>query len=236
MFTQGGELMFGSYRNFVDLTMPITSNMSVPPAVRKALPSVTIKKLKDAKQDGYQVSFFETGIHAGTHLDAPIHMVPSGATIDKLPLNHFFGEGYCIDCTEVGPNGSVTAEVLSKADGKIKPGMIVFLCTGWSDKMFGTDEYWFDSPVLDPSGAQWLVNQKAKIAGFDFFQEAAAKANTINPEKYLVHKILLSNGCLNIEHLVNLQFVVNREFYAFALPLYLSDTEGSPTRVIAFLR
>ncbi len=47
--------------------------------------------------------------------------------------------------------------------------------------------------------------------------------------------ILLSNGCLNIEHLINLEQVVGREFFTCAFPLRLEGMEGSPTRVVAFL-
>ena len=223
------------YKKIVDLTLPVVNNMSVPLGARKNRPPVSISKVRTHEENGFQSSLYQSGIHVGTHLDAPLHMIAGGETIDRLPLEYFFGDAYCIDCSEVKPNEQITAEILSKAENDVKPGMIVLLYTGWSDKMFGTDEYWIDSPVLGASGAQWLVDHGAKMAGYDFFQEEAAKAEKPDPSKYMAHKILLSNGCLNIEHMTNMKECVGKKFFLVAFPLRLKDTEGAPTRAVAFL-
>lgn len=223
-----------AYQKIVDCTLPITTNMSVPPANRN-LPPVEFELIKDPKKDNIQVGFFRSGIHAGTHLDAPRHVLAAGKTIDELDLSYFFGEAFCIDCSDVKPNEPVTAEMLEYASDKIRPGMIVFLYTGWSDKMFGGDEYWSESPYLGTDAAQWLVDHGVKIAGFDFFQEIAAKTTQIDPTKFEVHHIILENGCLNIEHLTNLKELVNQTFDVIAMPLKIVGAEGSPTRVVALL-
>lgn len=221
------------FNEIIDLTIDIVSGMSTPPGVRKALPPVEFKKFKDADVDGIQVGFFQSGIHAGTHLDAPRHILAGEKTIDQLDLGHFLGEGYCMDVSQVKANEPVTAEMLEPYANKIKTGMIVFLYSGWSDKMWGTDEYWDDSPYLGEDAARWLVDHKVKIAGYDFFQDVGAKGFVTRPEKFVVHKILLRSECLNIEHLINLGKVVDTEFYVIALPLKLIGAEGSPTRVVA---
>ncbi|MDR1732806.1 MAG: cyclase family protein [Synergistaceae bacterium] len=221
------------YREIIDLTLGIVSNMSVPPGNRKTLPPVEFRLYSDASKDGIQVGFYQQGIHAGTHLDAPRHIVPGGKTIDELPLDYFMGKGYCINCTAVKPNEPVTAAMLDYASSKIKKGMMAFLYTGWSDKMFGQDAYWNDSPFLGEDAAQWLVDHGTKIAGFDFFQEIGAKQPVLNPALFKVHKILLEHGCLNIEHLTNLGKVVDSIFDVIALPLKIIGAEGSPTRVLA---
>ena len=222
-----------SYEEVIDLTLPITTGMSVPPGNRKSLPPVEFRLYKDADKDGIQVGFYQQGIHAGTHLDAPRHIIPGGKTIDELDFHYFMGRGFCIDCSQVKPNEPVTAQMLDYAAEKIRPGMMIFLYTGWSDRMFGTDEYWSDSPYLGEDGARWLIQHKAKVAGFDFFQEIGAKASVIDPSRFAVHRIILGNGCLNIEHLTNLGSLVNTEFDVIALPLKIIGAEGSPARVIA---
>lgn len=221
------------FHEIIDLTMDIKTGMSTPPGVRKALPQVEFKLYKDADRDGIQVGFFQSGIHAGTHLDAPRHILAGQKTIDQLDLGHFLGPGYCMDVSQVKANEPVTAAMMEPDESKIKPGMIVFLYSGWSDRMWGTDEYWDDSPYLSEDGAQWLVDHRVKIAGYDFFQDAGAKGFVTDPEKFVVHKILLGNGCLNIEHLTNLGKVANTDFFVIALPLKIIGAEGSPTRVIA---
>ncbi len=221
------------FSEIIDLTINIESGMSTPPGVRKALPPVEFRLYKKADVDGIQVGFFQSGIHAGTHLDAPRHILAGKKTIDQVALSHFLGKGYCVDVSNVKPNEPVTAEMLEPYKDKIEPGMIVLLYTGWSDKMWGKDEYWDDSPYLGEDAAQWLADHKVKIAGYDFFQDAGAKGFVTNPEKFVVHKILLSSECLNIEHLTNLKKVVDSEFFVIALPLKLIGAEGSPTRVVA---
>lgn len=224
------------YKALIDLTLPIVSNMSVPPANENMMPPVDFKLYKDAKKDGIQVGFFQEGIHSGTHLDAPRHIFAEGETIENLPLEHFMGKAVCLDCRTVKPNEPVTAEMLEPYANMMEPGIIALLYTGWSDKMFGTKEYWFDSPYLGEDAAQWLVDHGAKIVGFDFFQEAGAKCDHVQPEKFMVHKIILGNNCLNIEHLTNLGAIYGKSFDIIALPLRLVGAEGSPTRVVALIK
>lgn len=225
--------MFGIYKEIIDLTLSVKTNMEVPPANKKTIPPVELRNYRIHEDNGIHIGFYQTGIHAGTHIDAPLHIIPGGKTIDQLDLSYFLGEAYCIDCSEVKPNEPVTAKMLNAAADSIKSGMIVFLYTGWSDKMFGNEKYWSDSPYLGEDAARWLVKMKVKIAGYDFFQEIGAKQVELNPELFVVHKILLGNGILNIEHLTNLGQVVGTNFFCVALPLKLVGAEGSPTRVVA---
>ena len=49
--------------------------------------------------------------HAGTHVDAPIHIVPNGKSIDELPLDAFVGTGAVISVKKNGGE-EVTAKDL----------------------------------------------------------------------------------------------------------------------------
>jgi len=226
------------YTEIVDLTLPITTGMPVPPGNRKSLPPVEFRLYREAARDGIQVGYYQTGIHAGTHLDAPRHIVAGGKTIDQLPLEQFMGRGLVIDCSAVEANAPVTAAMLEAAADKIEPGMIVLLYTGWSDRYFndGSDTYWTESPYLGEDAAAWLVAHQAKIVGFDFFQEIGAKRTEIDPSLFHVHQIILGSGCLNIEHLTGLGSLLGKDFDVIALPLKLIGAEGSPTRVAALIR
>ena len=160
------------YSEIIDLTLPVYTGMSIPPANRENSPRVLVENRVNVGERGIHASYYQQGIHAGTHLDSPLHVVKGGATIDEMPLSHFMGPGCCIDCTEVKPNEPVTAAMLEKG---------------------------------------------AKVAGFDFFQDLGAKSNELHPEDFVVHRILLENGCLNIEHMTNLGKVVNTRFDLIAL-------------------
>jgi len=225
--------MIGNYSEVIDLTLPITTGMDIPTGIRNKIPQVEFKLYKKADVDGIQVGFFQTPIHAGTHLDAPRHILPEGVTLDDVSLDTFVGEAYCADVSQVKPNGEVTVAMLEPYTNKIRKGGILFLYTGWNEKMFGTIEYWNDSPVLGLEAAQWLADKGVKLLGYDFFQDAGAKGYETNPANFKAHKIILGNGILHIEHLTNLSKVVGSEFFAIALPLKIVGAEGSPTRVIA---
>jgi len=48
--------------------------------------------LKDMRKgDGFTLSAFSLGAHSGTHIDAPMHFVRTGAPIDSVPLDRLIG-------------------------------------------------------------------------------------------------------------------------------------------------
>lgn len=222
------------YSEVIDLTIPITSGIdNVPPGIRSTTPPVSFTLYRRSEKDGIQVGFYMGPIHTGTHLDAPKHVFADGKTLDDIDVGQFMGNGYCADVSQVGPNEEITAAMLEPYKDKVKPGGVLFLCTGWSEKMLGTLEYWMDSPTLSIEAAQWIMDRGVKFVGYDFFQDAGAKGFTTNPEEFLAHKVILGQGAVHVEHLTNLSRVVGTEFFAIALPLKIRGGEGSPTRVVA---
>ena len=224
------------YCEVIDLTLPITSGMDIPTGLRATLPPVEFKLYSRAEEQGLQVGHLSTPIHAGTHLDTPRHIYPDGKTLDEISMDAFIGKGICVDVSQAKENEEVTVEMLLPYEDRIQPGMVVFLYTGWSERMFGTLEYWNNSPVLSTSAADWLVKEKgAKMLGYDFFQDAGAKGFKTFLKNFLAHEHVLGQGALQVEHLTNLSRVVGKEFFAIALPLKIVGGEGSPTRVIALM-
>ena len=54
--------------------------------------------LKDMRKgDGFTLSKLSLGAHSGTHVDAPMHFIRDGASIEKLPLEPFIGRARVID-------------------------------------------------------------------------------------------------------------------------------------------
>ena len=41
--------------------------------------------------DMCEVSELTIGSHCGTHVDAPLHMIPGGETVESMPLVNFIG-------------------------------------------------------------------------------------------------------------------------------------------------
>ncbi len=172
--------------------------------------------------------------HAGTHLDCPRHIFRWGQTTDQVPLERFMGPACLLDFSAKGRDDAITADDLEAYAPLVRAGDIVLLRTDFTDKFWGSDAYLRHSPYLTGEGARWLVDKGAKAAGFDFLQEEEVKKIPHNvPERYVVHRTLLENGVVQIEHMTNLAAIGRERFEVIALPLKMPGVEGSPCRAVA---
>src|SRR6267143_5687570 len=78
----------------IDLSYPISDKLVPWPGDEKffeAKVNATIEK------NGYFTRSFWMLEHYGTHLDAPAHFPPGTTTVDKIPVEKFFGAAVIID-------------------------------------------------------------------------------------------------------------------------------------------
>ena len=85
----------------VDLTRPLVSGMPVFPGD----PPVAVERVRTHDEDGFEVSRVCVGSHSGTHVDAPRHFFPEGATLDEFPAGRFVGRGVIVDLRQTRPGG-----------------------------------------------------------------------------------------------------------------------------------
>lgn len=204
--------------DYIDLTLTIRDGMPV----FTGDPATLLTPVANIAQDGFSNHRLDTGMHTGTHIDAPFHMLPDGARICDIAPERFIGRGRLIDargCSVAGP------ELLNGAE--IARGDIVLLLTGHSAR-FGTPGYFLDYPEVGEGFASALVEAGVAMLGLD----------TPSPDRapYLVHKLLLGNGIPIIENLTGLDALVKAgAFEVIALPVKL-DADAAPARVIARIR
>ena len=74
---------------FIDLTHTFTSDMPVFPGDKAAV----LEQVAHIKEDGYNSFRIDTGMHVGTHMDAPGHFKKGGRMIDEIPLSELAGPG-----------------------------------------------------------------------------------------------------------------------------------------------
>src|SRR5690606_21999866 len=86
-------------------------------------------------------------MHTGTHIDAPLHMVKDGATMDDYSVEQFVRRCQVLDLTEV--TGAISKADLLRVP--IKPGYFVFLKTTNSF----TDRWESDFIYLSAEAADW---------------------------------------------------------------------------------
>lgn len=200
-----------------DLTHTVTDQMPVYPGD----PEVSLVQSGTIEHEGYVDHTLKTGMHVGTHMDAPAHFIEGGKRLDEVPPENFLGEGKIVDARG---KGELDATTLDGID--ISEGDIVFIYTG-HDATFGTPEYYESYPQMSEALASRLVDLGVKMVGLD------TPSPDVTP--FAVHKILLGNNVLIIENLTGLQQLLKHpRFDVVALPAKLR-AEGAPTRVIAIV-
>lgn len=199
---------------YIDLTHTFKKEMPAYPGD----PMPELIQVSSIDKDGYNDFQVKTGMHVGTHMDAPLHMLPGGKRLSEYSADTFFGEGRLIDAR--GKN-SVDVDLLEGR--KISKGDIVLIMTGFYKK-FGATDYYEKYPEITESFASKLIELGVKMVGLD----------TPSPDRppFKIHKMLLKNEILIIENLTNLEELLKcTQFSVVALPAKF-DAEAAPVRVI----
>ena len=200
---------------YIDLTQTFTSDMPVYPG--DILPE--LKQVATIEQGGSTDHRINTGMHVGTHVDAPLHMIAGGKKISEIEVEKFFGPGKLIDARgqeKIGPNFLT----------EVRAGDIVLVLTGFGAK-FRDSDYYDKHPELTNEFCQKLVELKVKMVGMDMPSPDRAP--------YEAHKILLGAEILILENLTNLEQLLNKQFEVVALPAKFA-TNAAPVRVIAKIK
>jgi kynurenine formamidase len=217
-------LKIGEKMEIIDLTRPIIDGMyhfSGDPIPR-------IKTFSTIEDKGWALTEFTLGSHSGTHVDAPSHKISTGTTIDKVPLEKFFGEAIVFDLTHKKPSEAITAKDLEEASsGRVKPSDIVLILTGMAVH-WGKSKYLTEYPYLTEDAAKWLVNSKVKLVGIDWLT-----IEKFGSKKGLAHHTLLSKEILIVENLINLDKIKDERVLFACFPLKLAGRDGAPARAIA---
>ncbi len=201
---------------YLDLTHLFTANMPTYPGDQPS--KLERIELENEECNDHRI---QTGMHVGTHIDAPLHMLKGGKKISDYPVDHFFGQTHLVDARgkEV-----VDAEILEGIG--IQKNDMIFVMTGHYKK-FSEPDYYFIYPKITPSFATKIAELGVKIVGID----------TPSPDQppYEIHKLWFKNDILIIENLNNLEALLDhKKFHAIVLPAKF-EAEAAPVRVVAQL-
>ncbi|XP_063936380.1 cyclase-like protein 2 isoform X2 [Daucus carota subsp. sativus] len=124
----------------------------------------------------YNFSVMKLPLHAGTHVDAPGHMIAdyfdAGFDVDTLDLDVLNGPGLLVD---VPRDSNITAEVMKSLNIPKGVRRVLFRTLNTDRGLMWKEE--FDSSFVGfmKDGAQWLVdNTDIKLVGTDYLSVAAA--------------------------------------------------------------
>ena len=181
-----------------------------------AYPGDTCPHFTQTDRGLYLISELQLSSHSGTHIDAPVHYLKTGTTVDELPLHHLVGPCRVLDVSRAGSH--INASFLK---GRTHAAERILLKTAFS----GCTSFQEDYPALTIDAAQYLASVGTLCVGIDSFSIESFVCDGS------VHRELLSHGCLIIE-LLDLSHVKEGDYTLFALPLRLAGLDGAPARVI----
>jgi kynurenine formamidase len=199
----------------IDLTHTLDDKIPVYPGD----PRLEITHLTDIGGAGFTFTEIRMGMHTGTHMDGPLHMIEHEHYLSEIPVERFIGRGILIDARGME---KIDVDLLSRVQLRQKD--IVLVMTGSSGR-FRKPAYYQDYPEVTESFAEALVRAGINILGLD----------TPGPDRspFDVHRILLKGQVLILENLTNLESLLGiTEFEVCAFPAKFR-AEAAPVRVVA---
>src|SRR6266513_741071 len=180
--------------------------------------------LKDMRKgDVLTLSAYSLGAHSGTHVDAPMHFVPGGASIDHVPLEALIGPARIIDIAD-------SVQSIDAAE------MGRHAWTGVERVIFRTRSSlrnWMESPTfhrdfayIAPDAAQLLADAGVKLVGIDYI--SAERFGAPAPK---THRTLLGKGIPIVEGLA-LENIPAGDYDLIILPIKVGGHEAAPARAI----
>jgi arylformamidase len=205
--------------NYIDVSVPVSSNLPCWPG---SPPVKFIRDLDLEKGDIANDTSLNFSVHTGTHIDAPLHFVKGGKSVDQVSLDVLIGQAYVVDLSTVDVITTDTLKNSSLPTGIKRLLLKTKNSQLWENKV---SEFNPDFVAITSDAAQWLVNQGIELVGIDYL---SIQRFYDGPE---THQILLQSEVVIIEGL-NLTNVSPGEYELICLPIKLEGIEGSPARVI----
>jgi len=180
--------------------------------------------LKDMRKgDALTLSMFSMGAHSGTHIDAPMHFIRDGASIDRVPLSSLIGLARVIDI----PDSVQAIDAAELARHEWKGAQRVLFRTRSSVRGWMTSPIFHrDFAYIAPDAAQLLADSGVLLVGVDYIS-----AEQFGAPAPATHRILLGKGIPMVEGLL-LAEIRPGEYDLIVLPLKVSGYEGAPARAV----
>ena len=175
------------------------------------------------KGDPVTMSRLEIDSHDGTHIDAPLHFIPGGMTIDKMPVETTSGPCRVI---EIKDEKDITVKELEPY--KIKAGERILFKTKNSSHVYNVPTFEGVWVALTPESAEYLVAKKIRMVGLDYLTVAHREPPG---DIKKVHQAFLSNGIFILEA-INLDGVPAGNYEMMCLTIRIENGDAAPCRVI----
>ncbi len=212
-------------KEIIDLSISLGPDTTVFPGYPQPVKSA----FTTIREKGYN-SFIWTFVeHTSTHVDAPVHFLEGGVSVDKVPIGKYVSQGVVLDFTKQAPRYSISREDiksrLETGDHKVGQGWVLLFHTGYTEKS-KTDQ-WMEHPELSEEACGYISELGVNAVGFD--------APSPDHAPFPGHKILLPRMISVYENLTNLDKLIGKDFIFVGAPLALEGGSASPVRALALV-
>jgi kynurenine formamidase len=229
----------------VDLTHPFDERTLYWPTSPTGFQRETLSFGKTPSGFFYTSGRYGAPEHGGTHLDAPIHFAERGATAEAVPLERLAGPAVVVDLrrAQSDPDALLSpADVtgFEKRHGRIEPGTLVLVRTGWADRWPDRRRYLGDDtpgdasrlhfPGVSAEAARLLVERNVAAVGID-----TASIDHGPSRDFMAHQVLSAAGVPIFENVASMAALPPRGALVIALPMKIAAGSGAPLRIVAYL-
>lgn len=183
-------------------------------------PFELVERRRMSRGEHNNTSAVSMSVHAGTHLDAPFHFVPDGATIDALPLDTFMGPAlvHAVEADRYITEAHV-GQLPLRGETRVlfKTRNSVLLKRSAFDP---------DFVAFSVEAARALVARGIRLVGVDYLSVAHA-----GDEQIPVHRALLDHGVALLEG-IDLSAVSPGRYELICFPIRLRGSDGAPCRAV----
>jgi len=175
------------------------------------------------KGDAFTLSVYSLGAHSGTHIDAPMHFVRDGASIDQVPLAPLVGPARIIDIP--GDVQAINSAELAKHNWS-GAERVIFRTRSALGGWMHSATFHKDFAYIAPDAAQQLADAGVKLVGVDYIS-----AEQFGAPAPLAHRTLLGKGIPIVEGL-QLDSIPAGDYDLIVLPMKVGGHEGAPARAL----
>lgn len=205
--------------DILDLSVPIRSDMPYFPGD----PAPQVTRLQDHERgDAWTTTHISFCAHLGTHVDAPLHRVRGGNTVDRLDLQALIGRAYVVDLPDVA--SEIRAEDLQACNIPLSAERLVLKTRNAA--LWRRDTFQIDFVALSESGAEWLVAHGIRLVALDYLS-----ADVFTSQDFRAHDVLLQRGVVIVEGVMS-DGVSEGWYTLICLPLRLQGADGAPARAV----
>lgn len=216
-------------RRLVDLSFTISEEMLTFSAPWH--PAVEITQLGRHQVERRETRRIVLGTHTGTHVDAPLHFIERGRSVDELPLDLLVGPAAVVDLSWAEDRHEVTqGELLRSIPGGDLSRLI--LKFDW-DRRAPAEAYFIDHPFLSGAACRYLVDNGCRLLAMDTPQPDNPADCFGSGNDAPNHRILLGGGIVLVEYLSCLRSLKHQHVELVVAPLKILGGDGAPARCFA---